>query len=342
MTPPVSTARYVGATMVFLAALVVFDRGLYSAIIAIQARLERGAELPHMLAAVEHKREYAWLILGTSRTYEAVHPAFIEREFGVKAFKAAGRGKGPRYQYEFYRLYTPLFGAPRVLVLGIDAFMFGIQSDDPFLRKLDGPAQPASRASAAWPPLRLAAEQPAIARAILRILERIQFGFTPDDPQFSVELMQAYVGTEPSRLVEQAEPARYDRAPHARYPGAEGEYFTSLIEACSKEGITVLLVYPPDHIGTYRTHADHDAFIDSVRTLVRGCPTCVVLDYADPGRFPIATGGYFLDGGYGNTNSHLSKAGAEAFSRVWLPDARRAVERFSVPVGRGAPAQIWR
>jgi hypothetical protein len=334
MTAPVRTARYVSATLVFLAALVVFDRGLYSAITAIQARLERGTELPHLLAAVEHKREYEWLILGTSRTYEAIHPAFIEREFGVKAFKAAGRGKGPRYQYEFYRLYRPLFGAPRVLVLGIDAFMFSIQSEDPFLRKLDGPARPASRASAVWPPLRLAAEQPAVARAILRILERVQFGFTRDDPQFSVELMQGYVGTASSQLVEQAEPSRYGRVPHGRYPGAEGRYFTRLIEACSRDGVIVLLVYPPDYIGTYRTHADHAAFIAEVRTLVRDCPTCAVLDYADPGRFPIATARYFHDGGYGNTNSHLSKAGAEAFGRVWLPEARREIERLGVPAGR--------
>lgn len=325
MSQSVPWLRLVRAALVFLAALVIADRALYRAIVELQASLMRGTELPSMLDAVERKQDYRWLILGTSRTYEAVHPATIEREFGVKAFKSAGRGKGPRYQYEFYRLYTPLFGTPRVLILGIDAFMFGIRSDDPYLSQLDRGAAPVPGGSLLWPPLRLLAERRAVAGAVMRILERVQFTLTPDDPQYSVALMQAYTGTVPSHPIDETEPPAYVRLPHAPYPGAEGEYFLKLIDACREDGVVVVLVYPPDYIGTYRTHEDHAAFIDEIRGMVKGCPSCFVLDYSDPARFPIANPRYFIDGGYGNTNSHLSKAGAEAFAARWIPDVKAIV-----------------
>jgi hypothetical protein len=327
MSQSVSWSRVARAALVFAVALVVFDRALYWGIGALQARVMRGTELRHLLGAVERKPDYEWLVLGTSRTYEALHPSAIERAFGVKAFKSAGRGKGPRYQYEFYRLYTPMFGAPRVLLLGIDAFMFGIRSDDPYLRQLEREASPGAQASLFWPPLRLAAHRREVTSAVLRILERLQFELTPDDPQFSVELMQAYAGTVPARPPEQAEPASYVRVPHDGFPGAEGEYFQKLIAACMADGVTVVLIYPPDVVGTQRTHEDHAAFLDEIRGLVKDCPACFVLDYGEPSRFPSADIRYFIDGAYGVTNSHLSKAGAEAFAEFWVPDVKRILDQ---------------
>jgi hypothetical protein len=327
MRQSVSWARVARAALVFAVALVAFDRALYWGIGALQARVMRGTELRHMLEAVERKQDYEWLVLGTSRTYEAIHPSAIERAFGVKAFKSAGRGKGPRYQYEFYRLYAPMFGPPRVLLLGIDAFMFGIDSDDPYLRRLEREASPGAQAPLFWPPLRLAAHRREATSAVLRILERLQFELTPDDPQFSVELMQAYAGTVPARPPEQAEPGSYVRVPHDRFPGVEGEYFRKLIAACAADGVTVVLIYPPDVVGTQRTHQDHAAFIDEIRGLVASCPSCLVLDYGNTPRFPSTEATYFIDGGYGVANSHLSKAGAEAFAALWVPDVKRILDQ---------------
>lgn len=327
MSQSVSWSRVARAALVFAVALVVFDRALYWGIAALQARVMRGTELRHMLEAVERKQDYEWLVLGTSRTYEALHPSAIERAFGVKAFKSAGRGKGPRYQYEFYRLYTPMFGAPRVLLLGIDAFMFGIRSDDPYLRQLEREAAPGAKASLFWPPLRLAAHRREVASAILRMLERVQFELTPDDPQLSVELMQAYAGTVPSHPPGQAEPGSYVRVPYDRFPGVEGEYFQKLIAACAADGVTVFLIYPPDIVGTQRTHQDHEAFVREIRRLVEGCPSCRVLDYGAPASFPSTNARLFIDGGYGDPNSHLSKAGAEAFSELWVPDVRAILDQ---------------
>ena len=212
-------------------------------------------------------------------------------------------------------------------MLGIDAFMFGIRSDDPYLRQLDREAGPGVRANALWPALRLATHRQEVASAILRILERVQFELTPDDPQLSVELMQAYTGTVPSRPPEQAEPAAFVRVPYDRFPGIEGEYFQKLVAACAADGVTVFLIYPPDIVGTRRTHQDHEAFIREIRGLLAGCPSCHVLDYGALASFPSTDARLFIDGGYGDSNSHLSKAGAEAFSRLWIPDVRAILDQ---------------
>jgi hypothetical protein len=90
----------------------------------------------------------------------------------------------------------------------------------------------------------------------------------------------------------------------------------------------VVFVYPPDYEATRRTNVEHDAFIAEIRQLTADCATCAVLDYSDPVRFPTSNAAFFWDGGFGNPNSHLSKAGAEAFTRIFLPDVRRVLAEF--------------
>jgi hypothetical protein len=158
------------------------------------------------------------------------------------------------------------------------------------------------------------------------------------DPDRRVADMEAYTGESASRIVERPEPAEFYQADYRPYPGVEGEYFDRLIREWVADGIVVALVYPPDYVGTRKTNVGHDAFIADVQRLVGSCTTCRVLDYADPARFPISTASYFLDGGYGSTNSHLSQAGAALFHRVWLPDVKDMLARLGVPAGRsGTP-----
>jgi hypothetical protein len=178
-----------------------------------------------------------------------------------------------------------------------------------------------------------------VERTVLRILEGVQAriggGF---DPDHRVADMEAYTGEPVSRVVERAEPAEFRRADYRPYPGIEGEYFDRLIREWAAEGIVVVLVYPPDYVGTRRTNVGHEAFIADVRRLVRACRTCSVLDYAGAERFPVATAKYFLDGGYGNTNSHLSQAGAALFHRLWMAEVKEILAGLGVPAGRhGSP-----
>ena len=335
MAKTLNWRRCASAAAVFAVALLLFDRLLVSAIDGIDARLERDTAVLSKLAALPAPAAYEWLILGTSRGYEGIHPALIQREFGVRAFKEAYKGKGLRYQYEFYRLYRQVVRPPRVVVFTLDYFMFDTPSDPLQLRRLGPAGAPDGRARPAPWGLRLVSHRSQVERTVLRILERVQAriggGF---DPDHRVADMEAYTGEPVSRVVERAEPAEFRRADYRPHPGIEGEYFDRLIREWAAEGIVVVLVYPPDYVGTRETNVGHEAFIADVRRLVRACPTCSVLDYAGAERFPIATAKYFLDGGYGNTNSHLSQSGAALFHRVWMADVKEVLARLGVPAGR--------
>jgi hypothetical protein len=326
--------RPVRAVAVFLAALVLFDRLFFVALQWALLAADRQAEMEHKLSKLTDPASYQWLILGTSRTYEAVHPSFIASELGVRAYKEAWKGKGPRYNYEFYQLYRRLVGTPRLVIYGLDYFMFGMPSEAAVMRRLGWTDAAGPRAAVAWPPLLMVANKPANDRAIVRIVERLQSralsGSDSFDPEYHLEDVEAYTGNPESRVVPRPEPDRFETSAYARHPGLEGEYFTRLVREWTDEGVVVVLVYPPDYIATHRTNVEHAEFIEHVRQVVRGCARCVVLDYSDPARFPLTRPDFFWDGDYGSPNSHLSERGVEQFNRVFLPDLRRIAAGFGV------------
>ena len=332
MTPGTGWMRIARSGLVFLIALVVFDRSCFVALDGAYQSVERHPELRRKLEGVMNKSAYQWLILGTSRTFEAVHPSFIARDLGIRAFKEASKGKGLRYNYEFYRLYAQIVGKPRLEIYGLDNFMFGNRSEAQLMRRFGTVGVAAPNLLSPWPPLLMIANKAANQQAVARILEQLQSRLVSAmgdvDPDNNVDDMEAYTGNPVSKVVERPAPAAFPTVPYSRYPGAEGEYFDKLLRAWQDDGVGVVLVYPPDYIATQQTNFEHDAFITEVKRLTAGCAMCVVVDYSDPARFPLATAAYFWDGDYGNPNSHLSKKGVEAFNRILLPDLKRIAAGF--------------
>jgi hypothetical protein len=221
---------------------------------------------------------------------------------------------------------------PRVVIYGLDYFMFANPSDPGLLRRFGDTVGRASAPAALWPPLLTVAHKAKDDQAILRILEQLQLRlasamgeFNPDD---DVADMEAYTGRTDSRVVQRMPPQGFATVGYARYPGLEGEFLDQLLRAWRDDGVEVVFVYPPDYEATRRTNIEHDAFIAEIRQLTADCATCAVLDYSTPARFPTSNAAFFWDGGFGNPNSHLSKAGAEAFTRIFLPDVRRVVSEL--------------
>src|SRR5512140_492204 len=108
-----SGTRHTAATIaaglaVLVACLFLFDRVASAGLHRLYGWLERESQLRQQLAALPDKAGYKILVLGSSRTYESIHPSAIVRELGVKAYKEASKGKGLRYSYEFYRLYREI------------------------------------------------------------------------------------------------------------------------------------------------------------------------------------------------------------------------------------------
>ena len=327
-----SRLRIARLVLVFLASVLVCDRTMYALLAWTDRAVERRPEMRRKLESIRDKAVYQWLILGTSRAFEALHPALIANQAGVRAFKEASKGKGLRYQYEFYRLYREAVGKPGLVIYGLDYFMFANPSDPGPLRRFGEAVAPASAPTMFWPPLLTVAHKAEDDQAILRILEHLQLRLTSAmgefDPEDNVTDMEAYTGRADSRVVERPAPPSFPTVTYARYPGLEGEFLIKLLRAWQDDGVPVVFVYPPDYEATRQTNIEHDTFIAEIRSLTAACPTCAVLDYSAPSRFPTSNADFFWDGGFGNPNSHLSKAGAEAFTRLFLPDVRRVVSEF--------------
>ena len=328
ITARTKAASIAAAVAVFAVSLFVFDRLVSAGLDGLYRWVEGESQLHQQLAALPDKISYQVLVLGSSRAFEAIHPAAIERALGVKAYKEAGKGKGLRYAYEFYRVYRDLVGKPRLVVYGVDYFMFGMPSDPALLRRFQAaPAAEGDRGRLVA--LETFAQKDTNDRAIVRILERAQQRLVSAmgefDPEHNQADMASYTGPPVSRVVPRAEPARYERVPYARFPGLEGEFLLRLLHACAEDGVPIVFVYPPDYQATRQTNFEHDAFVSEFRRLIAGPGGAVFYDYDDPARFPLADPALFWDGDWGRTNSHLSRRGAEAFARLYLPDLARVL-----------------
>jgi hypothetical protein len=331
MKSPVPRAAFSGlaAGLAFVASLLLFDRAATSALDRASVWVA-GSSGPHAaLAALPDKSSYEVLVFGSSRAFEAIHPSAIERALGVRAYKEAYRGKGLRYAYEFYQVYRTLVGTPRVVVYGADYFMFGNPTEEALLRRLR-PATPPAQPGGGWFALRTLERKAVNDRVVVRSLEQLQRRITwamrkGDDPEGNQADMAAYTGPERSRVVPRPEPDDYRRVPYARFPGPEGEYLTRLLGACAADGAAMMFVYPPDYEPTRRTNFEHDAFAAELRRLIAGTPRTFFFDYDDPARFPVSDPSMFWDGDWGSSNSHLSRRGAAAVARLYVPDLARVL-----------------
>jgi hypothetical protein len=329
-------ARYTAASVtaalaLFVSSLFVFDRAASSGLDRVYRWVEGESQVHRQLAALPNKAAYKVLVLGSSRAFEAIHPSAIERGLGVKAYKEAGKGRGLRYAYEFYRQYRDLVGKPRVVVYGVDYFVFGMPSEDALLRRFDVASDRAVAGPRARVPLQTLARKDVNDRVIVRVLERIEqrLGWATGkfDPEQNQSDMALYTGPPVSRVVPRAEPAHYERVPYARFPSLEGESLTRLLRTCAADGVTMMFVYPPDYEATRRTNFEHDAFVAEFRRLIANTPNAFFYDYDDSNRFPVSDPALFWDGDWGNANSHLSRRGAEVFARLYLPDLARVLGR---------------
>jgi len=325
--------RGLAALACFFVALGVLDRGLSWTMLALESRYYSGGnQFERQLAGYLSGRNFDTLVLGTSRTSEGIIPLLLEAEGRPRissVFKEAYQGKGPRYQLEFYRLFRKYAGRPRLLVYGVDYFLYSIQSDRRWMSRFSS--------AESWKP-------PAPRRAPLLLLQRkhqhdVFFNDLIDDMNDragrkvapatdTFEQSRRYLGVpaDRSRLVIE-KPLSYKRSRMPRPPGPEGAAFERLLAETGADGVPVVLVSLPDYVGTYRTNVELATFHEHLRELSRRYPHVTVLIYNDPRRFDLDDPSLFIDGGWGRTNSHLSTAGAAELSRMLARDLARLPAR---------------
>jgi len=269
------------------------------------------------------KSDYRFLILGTSRTYEAIHPVTIRKQLGVKSFKEAFVGKGPMYNYYFYKEYKKTMGVPRVVLYGLDYFLYNIKTERRWMQRFPkdvvADAYHTRGISMLW------ANKAVIDDFVNNFINGLHKDATHNKnlgKERDVFLMESYNGVDHRDEIDTREPAFYTQYFFFAYPGLEGEYFSRLMEELHRDGVTVLLVSLPEYIGTYRSNKSHRLFKRAFKLYQRKFANVHFLNYNHPARFDLKNPEYFIDGGYGKTNSHLSRRGAKILNLMLVEDLR--------------------
>lgn len=321
--------RAVVAVACFLLALVVLDRGLSWTMQALESRFYSGKnEFERQFAGYLGGRSFDTLVLGTSRTEEAIIPVLLEAEARprvLSVFREATQGKGPRYQLQFYRLFKKHAGRPRLVVCGIDYFVYTIESDRRWMSRF-------AQAEAWHPP----PSRPGPLQLLQRkhqhdvffndligdLNDRARPRLAPGPHVFEQNRRHMGAPADPDLLATE-EPSSYKRRRMPRPPGVEGEYLERLLAESNADGVPVVLVSLPDSIGTYRTNVEIPLFHAHLQELSRRHPNVTVLIYNDPDRFDLDDPSLFRDGGWGHSNSHLSAWGATELTRRLARDLPR-------------------
>lgn len=311
----------------FVLLLFLFDRLLFALIQQRESSFYRQNttySLNDKFASIYKKSDYKILIFGTSRTYDGIHPWYIHNELGIRAFKEAFVGKGPMYNYYFYQEYKKQMGIPRVVIYGVDYFMYNITTSRSWMQRFNTGVTDTLYYNRGISML-LANKGKidnffnTVLNDLQKSLNRVEYSQIEQD----LVLMENYMGVPNTGDVVTQEPPQYDKVFFFQYPGQEGVYFSRLMEELHRDKVTVLLISLPDYIGTYWTNIFHRKYLRAFRYYQRKYDNVHFLNYNHIKKFDLNNPEYFINGGYGRTNSHLSRAGAEILNRLLINDLRK-------------------
>jgi hypothetical protein len=330
--------KYVGGFLLFLGLVFVFDRGLFFLFRTLAADVYNKKSLKRIFIQRRDfnkqflnlpKGTYSTLIMGSSRTHRGIHPHYFYKRLKQKAFKIAKAKIRLKFNYYFYKEYKKYAGIPNVVVYGLDYFMFKLKSHPFFMDAVSAAGEDAGPGPYADGLLLLVGNKSRIDEFFNNYLDRLNRNANPpgetQEPGNEIfNVIDPFIGYEKkdNRSLTRKK-HRFKKFDYAPYPGEEGIYFTKLLEEWKKDGVRVILVFLPDYIGSYESNYQLHLFKKGVRQLTAPYENVFIYDYNRPDKFPLSNPKYFLDGGHGKTNSHLSKTGARVFNRMLLKEIRK-------------------
>ena len=290
--------RFLALLACFLAALFVFDRGLSLAVRTIEQRSYGKSDFEQRLGRYLAGRNPAVLVFGTSRTFEGIIPAHLESCLGKKIFKEAYWGKGPKYNYYFYRLYKKRAGVPKLVIYGVDYFIYNAESNIRWMSRFNLEEKAAGFDVLAGPLL--------------------LFKNKKHNDEFFNNLMTDLGRTAPAADSSGDEDLfdKINTHPGAPSPDDNPRLRTERPPQFFKQRFPK----PPDYIGSLRTNWQMPGFHRHLQDLSRRYENVTLLAYNTPRDFDLDKPELFLDGGYGKTNSHLSQRGAAVLGRKLCRD----------------------
>ncbi len=330
--------KYLPGFLIFLGLVFVFDRGLFFFFRTLEANVYKKKSLGRIFIQRKDfnkqflslpKGTYSTLIMGSSRTHRGIHPYYFYKRLKQKAFKIAKAKIRLKFNYYFYNEYKKYAGIPGVVVYGLDYFMFKFESHQFFMNAVSAAGEDAGPAPYAGGLLLLLSNKSRIDEFLNNYLDQLNQdttnpGKTQKTGNETFKVIDPFIGYEKkdnSSLTRKKH--RFKKFDYAPYPGEEGIYFTKLLEEWKKDGARVILVFLPDYIGSYESNHQLHLFKKEIRQLTAPYDNVFIYDYNRPDKFPLANPAYFLDGGFGKTNSHLSRTGARVFNRMLLKKIRK-------------------
>jgi len=334
--------KYTLGILLFLCFVFMFDRGLFFLLQYLESRYYTPNQFEGTFSRYVGDKTFSTLIFGTSRTYEGIHPVYLKLHLGQAAFKESFQGKGPKYNYYFYKMYKKYAGVPKVVIYGVDYFIYTVKSDPRWMVRFDVSKEDEEEVEKGLfsSPLLLLKNKRQIDSFSKNLLVEAGETVATDEAQEEKDIqeldrIQDYTGVEDPKKKLVTKPFRnYHRQRYPRPPGVEGRYFKKLLKLLARDKVTVIFVGLPDHFGSYKTNVERQKFLMHLKRLGRKYKNIHLYNYNKPKKFELSNDSYFNDGGYGMTNSHLSQSGARIFNKLLCEDLKRHYEEKKPAAGQ--------
>lgn len=287
------------------------------------------------------------LVLGSSRARYAFAQDILSTRLNKRVVKEAGAGEYPKHNYYFYQKWRLGFPRPKLVLYGLDYFMFEKDSDLQKLARLGKNIELA----ALNPHGRVNPSSPLLSRVSWL------FRMKPEIDLFLGDLMKfdrsaeaggedaPRVAPKPGRKKRAAgrkgrhtlavKPESWSTRTYQTFPGEEGAYLEKLLGDLERDGVPIFLVIIPDYVGANDTNFEQDKFKADIRSLAARFSRARVLDFNRADQFDLDDPGNFWDGAWGKSNCHLSLKGMKDFTVKLAAELERVLGNAQAPVAPG-------
>lgn len=282
------------------------------------------------------KNQFNTLILGSSRTKEGILPLHLFENLGLRAYNAGSPGRYPQFHYYFYLKFKQENGIPRIVIIGMDYFIFSKESNLNQLQIVKGETPPdiqrIDHKNITNPASQLLSKISLLFRSKKEldtfIMDIIDFTAMHVEKPNSRQIVPAGVSSYQGlfgRVPEESrvKPSQWETSPYSPFPGIEGNYLKMLLDELREDRVRVFLVGIPDYINIYATNIEHEAYAADIARLAQTYPRVIFINYNTPEHFSLSNPDFFVDGRYGERISHLSVFGAKNLNKKLCQDIKK-------------------